>query len=185
MAKIEEAFDILMKLEFSSTNIALHKNKTEGDMTYKGIYRIAHPDWNGWNYVDDGLRQNDFDYKHTSVYLEQYKSLQEEVKNFYKSKFWDRAKLDEVNSQKIANEIFIFGVNVGMRNAIRKAQKLAKVPMDGIVGPMTLQVLNILNEADFDYQFDELEKQYYSDIIKKKPYLAIYKNGWFHRAEAV
>ena len=185
MANINLVMPILNRLEYGNVKKALHKNRHESLMTYKGIYRYAHPNWVGWNFVDDALVQCDNDYGKTSLYLEQGEYLQKAVALFYKQEFWDAAKLDSVISQGIANEIFIFGVNTGMVNAIRKTQKLIGAEVDGMVGPGTINLLNAQDEDVFDLEFDEVEKQYYADLIKKKPYLLHYKNGWNNRADAV
>ena len=185
MANIESSIALLMTLEHPNLKKALHKNSGENGYTYKGIYQSEHPHWIGWNFINDALKINRHNLPKTSLYLEQGEYLQKAVKFFYKNEFWNLAKLDQVNSQDIAEEIFIFGVNTGMRNAIRKAQKLVGAEDDGFVGDETLEALNRANVKDFDMEFDEVEKQYYDAVIKRKPYLAINKKGWYNRADAV
>lgn len=59
-AKGEESMKILMRLEFNGAANALEVNKTENGMTYIGIYRVAHPDWSGWELQEGfyGLMQD-------------------------------------------------------------------------------------------------------------------------------
>ena len=184
-AELRKSLDILFKLEFSNPKNALHKNKGENGLTYKGVYQSAHPKWEGWNIIEESLYKNDDDVKNTSLELHDNIILDNLVVEFYEKQFWNRAKLSEINSQKKADEIFIFGVNAGMRNAVRKTQKLVGVDADGIIGSKSIKAINKYDEDLFDMQFDEIELQYYDDIIERKPSFAMFRNGWKNRALAV
>jgi len=184
-AKVEDSLKILFQLEFSIPHNALHKNKGENGLTYKGIYQSAHPKWDGWDIVNAALRFYDNDVKKSSYELFQNEDLDVLVVQFYKDSFWNRAKLSEITSQKKADEIFIFGVNVGMRTAVRKTQKLVGVTADGMIGTKSIAAINMYDEDLFDMQFDEIELKYYDDIIERKPSFAMFKNGWKNRALTV
>ena len=106
------------------------------------------------------------------------------VIDFYKREFWDKMKLDQVNSQEISDELFIFGTNVNWNIAAMKAQKFIGIEADGFIGNETLKALNSIDEQKFDIGFDEIEKKYYDAIIKVKPYLEINRVGWYKRAMA-
>lgn len=184
-AKLGPSLKLLFGLEHNNDpRKALHSNLGEHGLTYKGIYEAANPHWVGWSYIKTALSLGG-SIPDVSAYLEGVNELQVEVHEIYRKKYWDRARLSYVESQRIADEIFIFGVNVGMRNAIRKAQKLVGVKADGVVGNKTLAALNRYDVDTFDMAFDALEKDYYEDIIEDKPYLAKYENGWNNRADAV
>lgn len=184
MADINKSMEILKFVEHSNRNDKLlHYNDGEYGCTFFGIYEAAHPKWRGWAIIKRYLLIEP-DIKKCSVILSNVTDLMIEVEKFYKSNFWDKAKLDLVNSQKIADEIFIFGVNVGMGVAIKKAQQLVGVTADVVVGPMTLKALNSFNEQMFDIVFDEKEKEYYS-MLAEKPNFKKYKEGWYNRADTV
>lgn len=185
MTSIEKSMQLLRQLEFSNDNTKLlHKNKFEDGLTYYGIYQSAHPSWRGWKIINQYLA-NEPDLKKCSLILANVSDLNKLVLDFYKREFWDKAQLDLVDSQKIADEIFLFGVNVGMRTSIKMAQRLANVLVDGIVGQKTINALNGFNESIFDMKFDELEKKHYDKIIESKPYLSINKKGWYNRADYI
>ena len=111
--------------------------------------------------------------------------MRELVEFFYKRNFWDRAKLDLVDSQHIANEIFIFGVVADMPPSIRKAQEIVGVKIDGSVGEQTLKALNSFDEKVFDFAFDEEEIEYFKSVVAQKPQKAQFLNGWINRAHLV
>lgn len=185
MAKIKETLDLLYELEFNSKDDVLHINKYENGFTFYGIYQIANPTFSIWDRIQKTYDSLGHNIKRTSRELADDTNLKYQVEFFYQVNYWNEAKLDKVKSQKIADEIFVFGVNVGMKTAIIKAQKLIGVNADGIVGNQTLRALNKFNEDNFDLEFDEVEKDYYDAIIKNKPYLAVNKRGWYNRAVAV
>lgn len=184
MANFNKAFQILMRLEFSHPENALHKNPTEDAWTFMGIYQTAHPRWAGWNEILGTVARGG-DIEKISRVLYASENLRAEVRHFYKEAYWDRMRLDEVASQLKANEMFIFGVNVGIKPAVRVTQQLVGVVNDGIVGNQTLAAINRFDEAKFDKEFDRAELQYYHNLIEKNPKFRIYANGWRNRALAV
>ena len=185
MADIKKSMELLKQVEHSNRNDKLlHKNKGENGLTFFGIYEGAHPDWKGWSIIKRYLEFTP-DIKECSKILANVSDLMELVNQFYKVKFWDRARLDEVNSQKIADEIFIFGVNVGMKVAVIKAQFLLNTKPDGILGNKTLALLNQYDEDDFDVLFDEQEIKHYDKLISLHSKFKINEAGWYNRARAV
>ena len=181
MAKIEEALDILYRLEFSNENDVLEKNATEDGWTFMGIYQGAHPNLDLWKVIRQKMQQYNGDMKLASEMLFDNKELEELVVRFYKKEFWDKMKLDEVASQKIADEMFVFGLNVGIGHAIKAAQRIASVQQDGVIGPKTIQALNRLDETVFDKTYDILEVEYY-EKLGEQPRFAQFVKGWRNRA---
>lgn len=184
MANIKQALPILYKAEFSNPKDALEWNETEDGYTFMGIYQIAHPDWSGWDIIISTLSRYN-DRKKVSEIMYYDEQVQRLVEDFYKTNFWDKAKLDYVDSQHTANEIFIFGVCAGMKVAIKKAQELCKIEADGIVGNQTIEALNNYDEKNFDYNFDEKEIDYFKEVVAYKPQKARFLNGWINRAHLV
>ena len=185
MAKFEDSMSILMDMEFSSPKNALEKNKTEDGHTFMGVYRAAHPDIALWDVVDEKLRLCEHNVKEASVMLYNDPSVVDMVADFYFATFWKPYRLKELVEQKKADEIFIFGVNAGMKKAIKIAQQLVGVEADGVVGPATIGAINKYDVDEFDREYDELEKAHYDAIVAVKPEKRIFANGWRNRAEAV
>ena len=173
----------LMRLEFSSPSLALHKNETENGLTFFGIYECAHPDFKGWGLVKQVLKGKTL--KEASVILYNNSDLVALVYELYKREFWDKMRLDEVESDLKASEIFVLGVNVGTKVAIKLTQTLLNVAVDGVMGTQTLNALNAYDEDKFNVEFDSYEIAYYASLASKNPKLKIYANGWKNRALAV
>lgn len=185
MAKLEESMRLLKQVEHSDRNDKLlHRNKGEIGLTFFGIYEGAHPKWKGWSIVKRYLEFTP-DIKQCSRILANVSDLQKLVNDFYREEFWNKARLDEVKSQRIADEIFIFGVNVGMKIAIIKAQFLVNATPDGVLGDKTLTLLNKYDEEKFDVLFDEQEIKHYDRLISLHSKFKINEAGWYNRARAV
>lgn len=184
MANFNDAFQILMRLEFSRPGDALDKNPTESGWTFMGIYQNAHPHWEGWDEILGAVAHGG-DIEKISRALYASEKLRAQVRAFYKEVYWDRMRLDEISSQIKANEMFVFAVNVGVKPAVRVAQQLVGVVNDGIAGDQTIAAINRYDEERFDKQFDRAELEYYNKLIEKNSRLKIYANGWRNRALAV
>ena len=182
MADFDRSMALLMRAEFSNSLDFLHKNQGEKTYTLGGIYRYAHPEWVGWPIVDHVI-ENTHTLEEASRTLYGSATIRMMLDSFYREKYWRKMKLDEVGSQKVADELFLFGVNAGTRNAVMKAQKVVGAIQDGLIGPVTISLLNGFDENEFDMKFDEAEKEYYRDIIARRPSLARFEKGWANRAE--
>ena len=198
MANFNASYEILLRLEFNSPASALHKNKSESGLTFMGIYESANPAWSGWARVKSELNRLGYYgagdaeiLKRASINLYNDEGLKAAAAAFYRAKFWDALRADEIKSQKIADEIFCFAVNVGIKAAIKTAQKVASeltganLAIDGTIGAQTLWALNSCDADTFDAAFDAAEIAYYDRIIAANPNLKIYARGWRNRALAV
>jgi len=129
MARFNPAFDRMIENE---GGMILHTVPGDrGGMTYAGIARNRWPDWVGWSIIDSGRRPDE-----------------DQVRRFYRAHFWRPLQADGIRHQPVAESIFDYAVNSGVRSAVRSAQRVLGVIDDGIVGPQTL---NALNAADPDH----------------------------------
>jgi len=136
-------------------------------------------------YIESKLElQNKF-LKRASVMLFNDNDTRFSVAMLFKNDFWDKCRLDEVQSQKMCNEIFLSAVHIGVLNACKLAQKQVKVLQDGIIGNITIKALNRFDENRFDTEFDDLEIEYYQSLYVKNPKLKMNNNGFVSRAESV
>lgn len=187
--------DMIRDVEFSNDNTKLlHKNDGENGLTYFGIYQSAHPKWNGWRIIQ-GYLDLDEDWqqyinthdeddlslalKKVSKVLANVSDLNFLVEDFYKKEFWDKMKLDLVESEHKQLELMCFAINVSVKPCVKKLQELLNVLVDGIIGQQTINALNDFNECLFDKLFDEEEKEYYDSL---KASLNRYKIGLKNRA---
>jgi len=188
MARFQKSMDELKVLEYRYPSDVLHHNKGERGYTYFGIYQTAHPKWNGWREVYRTIIKHRYTLKSASRELFKDNTLTKKVYAFYETEYWDELKLDFIDSQKIADEIFVFAVITNPKKSIKKAQKIVGVKVDGWIGAKTIKALNSYDEKRFDIQFDLAEIAFYKYLAfahkNSKRYRRFYK-GWVNRAVAV
>lgn len=97
-----------------------------------------------------------------------------------KNGHWDKCKADMIENQQLAEIIVDWCVNSGSVG-IRKVQEIVGCKPDGIVGTITL---SLINAADAEALFDRIWKarqQFYINIVKKNPSQKVFMNGWMNR----
>lgn len=185
MAKLEYTMELYKQVEHKNKpNLLLHKNEGEHGLTFFGIYESAHPNWKGWCIIKRYLA-NIPDIEKCSIVLSNVSDLTKLVYEFYRRVFWNKANLDAIEEQRKADEIFIFGTNAGMKIAIKKAQELVGVTIDGDVGPKTIKAINEYDVEKFDVFYDIKEKEHYSKLCNLNERLRVNQKGWYNRADFV
>ena len=183
MADLKEAITKLFEVEFNNKpELFLHENEGENGYTLGGVYQRANPSEIDWQRVDKLMALFDNDIKRVSRMLFYDVPTMEAVLTVYHLNYWKVLQLSRVHSQKIANEIFLFGVVAGVRNGAEVAQRIVGVIDDGVIGSQSIQALNDFDAEKFDDLFDEAEIQYFEGIAEKNPRLAVFVDGWKNRA---
>ena len=108
---------------------------------------------------------------------------EQQARDIYKRDYWDRIRGDDITSQIIAENIFDTAVNMGTRTASRMVQTLLEiVPADGIIGSMSLEVINQQNETEFVMKFTLGKIAYYASLCNKDRTQSKFLLGWINRA---
>lgn len=136
-----------------------------GGQTYAGISRRYHPDWAGWTYIDKGERPPP--------------SM---VRAFYLKKFWNKMHLSDVRSQRVANFLYGSAVNLDDRVVARLAQTVVGATPDGVIGPITLELINATSANTFIAQVTVAKIARYRDIVTNDRTQMKYLLGWINRA---
>ncbi len=165
MAEFINAYNKMIHNEGGYVN-----HKVQGDrggQTYAGIARAFHQDWQGWQLIDNNdLSSNQL----TRLVIE-----------FYQEKFWDRLKASEIKNQKIAESIFDFSVNAGVRTAVKLTQLVVGANPDGIIGANTLAKLNRTEEELFIPKYALAKVARYTKIVKRDRSQSKFLLGWLNR----
>jgi lysozyme family protein len=89
---------------------------------------------------------------------------QDQAIAIYRRDYWDKLRLGEIDSNRIAWKIFDLSVNMGRRTATHILQKAVGVTVDGIIGHQTLEAVN---KADVNLVMNEivrLQQEHYEEI---------------------
>lgn len=101
-------------------------------------------------------------------------------KEIIKVGYWDKVKGDEIENQSLAELIADWCVNSGL-SAIRKVQDVLGCKPDGIVGPITLSLINSSDAGKLHERIWNARHQFYINIVKRNPRQKVFMNGWMNR----
>ena len=146
--------------------------------TYKGICRKYWPNWEGWKIIDSTIELNLPDFP---AILETLPELQVKVLEFYKENFFDPIRFEDIKLQSVAESIFNFAVNDGVKTTVKMVQSVLEVKQDGIFGPITLETLNSISKQMFLLIFFKMKIRHRADICNKNKSKTKNLLGWINR----
>lgn len=160
----------------------------KGGETYAGISRNYFPLWSGWRIIDNLKGRPDF-----LPALKKNTELQVAKESFYRVNFWNVLKLDQVQDQAIATELFDLGTNCGtkiaalfLQRALNVLNKRAKfypdIVIDGSIGGGTLAALSKANQGDVLKCIVALQGAKYIGIAENNESQEEFMAGWIRRA---
>ena len=156
----QQAIERVITLEGGYT---LHRNQGESGDTYAGIYRTAHPDWQGWEYID-----------HNQI------PPKEMVNDFYFSRFYQ--PLLGITNEDKRYVVFEYAVNTGLKDAIQTAQKVANMSTDGVLGKISTAAINAMDNKLFFYAYTLARTQEYLRLANNNPSkYNVFLRGWLNR----
>jgi lysozyme family protein len=111
------------------------------------------------------------------------------AKLIYYTDFWEQQLYEQIESDKIAEKIFDFAVNIGTNNAhivLQRALRAVGNPVkeDGILGKITLIAINSSNEKALLAALRSEAAGYYRGIVSKNTNQNKFIEGWLRRAYA-
>lgn len=148
-----------------------------GGETFKGIARNMHPTWTGWTIIDHCKELPNF-----PDIMEELPEMNSEVEKFYYTHFWQKIKGDAIQNQSVAESVFDFCVNSGVKTGVSIAQKVLEVNSDGIVGPVTLKNINNYNPELFLASFTLAKIARYVHLVKIRSENRKFFFGWIRRS---
>lgn len=140
--------------------------KTNLGVTQKTLdaYRDANP--------DKGLPTDVFDLS------------RDQARDIYKTQYFDPVRGDDL-PPSISLAVVDTAVNSGPKNAIRMLQSSLGVPVDGKLGPLTLEAVQSADESTLFKDFNDKREALYNRIIEKDPTQEVFKKGWLNRLNDV
>lgn len=102
----------------------------------------------------------------------------------YEKEYSAPMHISSITDQGVANRLLSFGVNEGVSEAVKIAQRTAGVKDDGIVGPTTLAAINGTHPDTFIAGMKAQEIVFYKALVAAHPNLAPDLQGLINRANA-
>lgn len=156
-----------------------------GGETWKGISRNNETNWIGWPIIDMYKKLPGFPGN-----LKASTELENAVLRIYKSNYWDALNLSGINDQRMANELYDTGVNMGTGRAAIYFQRVLNViakdglKVDGSIGPKTISFFNSLRGSEKYIVwklFNCLQGEKYVSICENNPSQKIFIKEWASR----
>ena len=111
---------------------------------------------------------------------EQMKKLKpEDVKPFYKKKFWDACRCNDL-PEGIDYLVFDFAVNAGVGRSAKTLQSAVGATPDGAIGPLTLAAVAKQSETELIDNFSAAKVDFYVGLNN-----STYEDGWLNRVKHV
>lgn len=101
------------------------------------------------------------------------------VQPFYKKRYWDAGQCDNLSSG-LDYAVFDLCVNSGIGRAGRILQTIVGSPVDGQIGPHTLDLVSKFDQKDLITKFCNARTDYLKGLHNPR-----YEAGWVHRSELV
>lgn len=167
MANFDVLFPVILRMEGGYTN----DKSDKGGATNKGVTLATFTAWR----KSQGKR---------TPTIAQLKALTDkEAKAIYKTLFWDKWMADGIRSQAVANIVVDWYINSGTK-AVKRVQTMLGTKSDGIVGKITLALLNAQGDSIFDRIFDA-RVAFYHAIVDTDPTQQKFLNGWMNRLRTI
>lgn len=206
MNKSEAAFRTAYMLTGGHEGLYANDRSDPGGETWRGIARNYHDedDFPGWLTIDAFKEtQGSFDphgnviRKAINQHFQENYTLNEEVRLFYKAKFWRPwwgNRIAEL-SGSIAIEMYDTAVNMGHGRAVRFLQRalnsldrntLEDLAEDGAMGPATYARYQMFADKEEQIIMKMLNVQqgaFYMKRFKQNEDMEKYARGWFGRVE--
>ncbi len=118
------------------------------------------------------------------------KSLRDKSESFYRTAYWHKL-FDLIDSQEVANRIFLFSAHAGHQPSIKLLQRTLRqmgsyplVADDGDFGQATLAATNSLEAEPLIARLRQAQAEYYEQLGQKDQRLARFLPAWQRRLES-
>lgn len=152
-----------------------------GGMTYGGIASKIFPDWEGFEYIREYIKEHG-----KPKWNQRFPELDPKVESFFEF-HWNKNNFNKIKDQSIADILFDFFVNTisdyaktGKSYPVKRIQKKLGLFQDGLIGPQSL--VKLQGESVFDL-IKQDRKDFYNDFIKRNPDQERFRKTWFSRID--
>ena len=107
--------------------------------------------------------------------------MKQDAIDIYHIDYWDALACGSFVSQRVANVVFDFGVNAGVKRSAKVLQQCLGVRVDGWIGPITIKAVNDMDGDTLAYKFSLKRVAYYTAIAARSKRQLKFLVGWLNR----
>jgi len=120
--------------------------------------------------------------KRSYPYLDIADITKQDAIDIYCEDFWVPLCAGQIVKQILANVFFDFAVNSGRTRATKLMQQILFVPIDGMIGPITIGAINSADGEKTAMQYTLQRIQFYNDLASSRKSQRKFLAGWIKRA---
>jgi len=106
----------------------------------------------------------------------------EKAEEFYYEYFYQPIHIDGLKCDSLALQVFDMAINAGKVTAVKLLQRVVGAKVDGVIGPRTIAAANTFTD-DIGEVFCSNRKQWYRDLVTRKPVFSKFLTGWLRRCD--
>jgi len=167
-----ELMDFIIQVE----GVYVNDEDDPGGETIVGIARNFHSDWDGWKIVDakkpEIFKWNISDIKNSTLYPF--------IIDFYYKNYWEKLDMAKI-PKKIRKLYFDTAINMGKTRAKKLLQEAVGAYPDGIIGPKTLNLIQMTKPKLIFSNFKLKRIEFYTELCKRNKKYRKYLLGWIDR----
>lgn len=107
---------------------------------------------------------------------------EQEARDFYMELYIIGPRFHNIINVNLRELVIDCGVNHGTTRASRWLQAAAEVQIDGVIGPVTLEAVNMIPPMELWLHVLATRIQFYGQLVTNKPSQAVFAHGWNNRA---
>ena len=105
------------------------------------------------------------------------------AKELYWNDYYTKLKIPEIVNDRLAWQVFDFGVNAGVNRSARTLQNILELIPDGVIGSKTINAINLFqDEYPLYIHFISKRLMYYLMLTERNPTYIKFLKGWIFRA---
>ena len=105
-----------------------------------------------------------------------------QVRQIYQQRYVSGPGFDNITDTQLRTQLVDYGVLSGPMIAIQKLQGILKIPLDGVLGPVTLSALATVHPEDVNNLLVAARVKMIGQIVVKNPTQLKFLNSWLDRA---
>ena len=109
----------------------------------------------------------------------------------YFKDWWTKNKYDTIEARVVGLKVMDMAINMGPRRAHKILQRAVNnvsntnLIVDGAIGPNTIRKTNaVFNPCNLLEELRFLQANYYKSLVRRRPRLKVFINGWLRRAKS-